>query len=173
MNIKLGDIRLPLDPHPTFLGITLDPKLKFDSHLKTIVSKLAKRINLFKKIKGLKINDIKINSILFKSTVRSVFDYDFIPLSCPTQRISSQLQIIQNRILKQIKYFPPGTSIKEIHKFFNLQHLETKTSYLLKKFHSAKTNYDLISPELEKFKEETNPLRRKLTTVFNKLITQY
>ena len=156
MNTKLGNIRLPLDPHPIFLGITLNLKLKFDSHLETIESKLAKRINMFKKIKGLKYNDIKINSIQFKSTVRSVFDYAFIPRSC--QRISSQLRVIQIRILKQIKYFPPGTSIKEIHKFFNLQLLETRTSYLLKKFHSAKT----IS---EKFKEETYPLRRKLTTV--------
>ena len=52
-NIKLGDTRIPLKPHPTFLGITFDPKLNFMKHLENIELKLSKKVKLFRKIKSL------------------------------------------------------------------------------------------------------------------------
>ena len=47
-------------------------------HLEKIEDKLSKKVNLFKKIKSSNINSIKINLIIFKSIVRSIFDYAFI-----------------------------------------------------------------------------------------------
>ena len=62
--------------------VTLDPKLNFKKHQESIESKFASKINLFRKIKSLKINHVKINSILFISLILSIFDYAFIILSC-------------------------------------------------------------------------------------------
>ena len=172
LNLRLGDTRLPLEPHPTFLGIKLDPKLDFKNHLELIETKIARKVNLFKRIKELNINQIKINSILFKSLIRSLFDYAFIPLASPTQKISGKLQILQNRILKQIKYFPPRTRTIEIHAFFKIPLIENRTEELLKKFAIAKRHHDLIASELNQFKTEILPRQRKLTTVFDKILRQ-
>ena len=168
LNLRLGDTRLPLEPHPTFLGIKLDPKLDFKKHLELIESKIARKVNLFKRIKVLKINQIKINTILFKSLVRSLFDYAFIPLASPTQKINRKLQILQNRILKQIKYFPPKTT--DMHAFFKLQLIDQRTEELLKKFAIAKRHHDLISNELKNFKKTIFPKERKLLTIFDKIL---
>ena len=50
LNLSLGGTRPPLDPHPTFLGITLDSKLTFKKHLERIEIKMAKKIYVFEKI---------------------------------------------------------------------------------------------------------------------------
>jgi len=43
LNLRLGDTWLPLDPHPTFLRVTLDQKLTFLKHLEKIKTKMAKK----------------------------------------------------------------------------------------------------------------------------------
>ncbi len=166
----MKDTLLPLEPHPVFLGITLDPKLNFKKHLESIENKIASRINLFRKVKSLKINQTKINSILFKSLIRSIFDYAFIILSCPTQRIMGNLQRIQNRILRIIKYFPPRTRIADIHAHFRIMTLSERSDQLLKKFTLAKQDHDLISSELEEFEDEIFPKNRRLDTTFDKML---
>ena len=170
LNLSLNDTRIPLEPNPTFLGITLDPKLNFKAHLANMEKKIASKVNLFKKIKGLRINHIKINSILFKSLVRPVFDYAFIALCSPTQRIMDATQKIQNRILRAIKYFPPLTRIADIHIYFKIKSVGARSTELLKKFALAKRDHDLISSELSEFVSDTLPRDRKFDTTFDKLI---
>jgi len=170
LNLRLDGTWLPLDPHPTFLGITLDPKLTFTKHLEILETKMAKKSYLFRRIKGMKINSIRINSILFKSLIRSLSDYAFIPLSSPTQRIMKKLQSLQTRILRQIKYFPLKTRTSAILSYFNLDSLETRTAKLLAKFTKAKRDHDLISSELAIFKEKIHPTENKYRTTFDKML---
>ena len=161
---------IPIDPHPIFLGITLDPKLNFKKHLETLLNKISKKVNLFKKIKSLKINHIKINSILYKTLIRPIFDYAFIPISSPTQRIEADLQVIQNRFLRAIKYFPPRSRISDIHSFFKIKSIKNRSAELLKKFTIAKRDHDLISEDLEEFENEIASRDRKFVTVFDKML---
>ena len=170
LNLRIKETLIPLDPHPTFLGITLDPKLDFKKHMEIMTKKIANKVNLFRKIKSMKINHLKINSILFKSLIRPVFDYAFIAICSPTQRISSNMQIIQNRILRAIKYFPPRTRISDIHSFFKVKSIKCRSAELLKKFTIAKRDHDLISAELDEFQTETLPRDRKYETVFDKML---
>ncbi len=153
-----------------YVWVTLDPKLTFLKHLEKIETKMAKKAYLFKRIKGMKINSIRINSILFKSLIRSLSDYAFIPLSSPTQKIMKKLQTLQTRTLRQIKYFPLKTKTSAILGYFNLDSLETRTSKLLTKFTIAKRKHDLIERELATFKEKVYPTERKLLTIFVKML---
>ncbi|RNA31391.1 hypothetical protein BpHYR1_017762 [Brachionus plicatilis] len=50
------------------------------------------------------------------SLIRSLFNYCFIILQSGTQNIRAEMQKMQNRVLRIIKYFPLKTSIKTIHK---------------------------------------------------------
>ncbi len=86
--------------------------------------KIASKVNLFNKIKSLRFNHIKINSILFESLIRPVLDYAFIPFVSPTQRILDNAQKIQNRILRAIKYFTPRTLIADIHSHFKIKSIK-------------------------------------------------
>ena len=43
LNVHLKETIIPLEPYPTFLGITLDPKLSFKKHLESIELKIAYR----------------------------------------------------------------------------------------------------------------------------------
>ena len=170
INLRIKDTSIPLEPHPIFLGITLDPKLNFKKHLESIETKLSSKVNLFKNIKSLRINHIKINTILFKSLIRSIFDYAFIILNCPTQRILNDLQKMQNRILRSLKYFPLRTKSIRIHSFFNLQTIEKRSLELLKKFSLAKRDHNLLQAELEDFKNNIYIKSRKLHTTFDKML---
>ena len=87
INLHLDNHKIQLDPHPTFLGIELDPKLFFKAHLDASETKITAKLNLIKTIKGLNINSININKILFKSLIRSIFDYMAIILPTSTQKI--------------------------------------------------------------------------------------
>jgi hypothetical protein len=170
LNLRLKGTWLPLDPHPTFLGITLDPKLTFKKHLEKMETKMAKKTSLFKKIRSMKINSLKINSLLFKSLIRSLSDYAFIQLSSPTQRIMKKLQTMQIRILRQIKHFPLKSKTSTILGHFKLESLDNRTKNLLTKFANSKSNHDLIASELKSFKENVHRTERKLQTVFDKIL---
>ena len=170
INIRLYDTFIPLDPHPIFLGIQLDPKLNFKPHLESIEKKLASKVNLFKKIKSLPINHKRINIILFKSLIRSIFDYSFVILSSSSQKIIGDLQKIQNRILRAIKYFPPRTKISEIHSYFKIPTIQDRSDHLLRKFTLAKINHDLITAELENHSMQPSTNSHKPLTTFDKML---
>ena len=92
MKLKVENKRIPLDPFPIFLDIQLEPKLSFTKQLDRITEKTNNKINLLRKIKGMKVNAKKVNLMLYKSLIRSVFDYSFIILSTSTQKITHRLQ---------------------------------------------------------------------------------
>ena len=85
MKLLIDNTQIPMEPHPLFLGIKLDPKLSYSEHLTHISQKIANRVNLIRKIKGLKLkNQVEINLIIYKSLIRSIIDYAFIPLISST-----------------------------------------------------------------------------------------
>ncbi|RNA37760.1 RNA-directed DNA polymerase from mobile element jockey-like, partial [Brachionus plicatilis] len=119
---------VPLDPFPTFLGVKFDPKLSLKNLLENINAKAMSEINLIRRIKGLKLrNTIELSKIVFKGFIRSQFDYSFIPISCSTQKISSDLQKLQNKILRHIKYFLIKTRITKIHQHLKLDMLASRS----------------------------------------------
>ena len=129
-----------MEPNLTFLGIILDPKICFKPHLEQLEKKLVPKINILRRIKNFKwANSLALNITLYKSLIRSLFDYCLIILNVGTEQIKSKLQKIQNKILKIIKYFPTKTSIRSIHKVLNLDSIDERTNNLFVKFVKSKT----------------------------------
>ena len=115
MKLFINNTQIPMEPHTLFLGIKLDPKLSYSKHLTHISQKIANRVNLIRKLKGLMLkNQVDINLIIYKSLIRSIIDYAFIPLISSTQRILNKVQSIQNNTLRTIKRFSLRSSTAEI-----------------------------------------------------------
>ena len=157
IDLEIENQPIPLEPNPTFLGIELDPKLKYTNHFKEVIKKASKKTNILRKIKGFKwSNSININKTLYKSLIRSLFDYCFIILNTGTQRIKKDLQIFQNKILKIIKFFPLKASIDTIHKTLKMEKVEERSNSLFVKFLKSRTNHELIAKEINDFISNKN-----------------
>ena len=75
LKLTIDNTQIPLDPKPTFLGITLDPKINFKNHLEKIKNKINSKINLIKRIRGFKwVTSTKTAITLYKSFIRAIFD---------------------------------------------------------------------------------------------------
>jgi hypothetical protein len=86
--------------------------------------------------------------IVFKSLIRSNFDYMFIPLLTATQRIKDDVQKLQNRVLNIIQYFSFKTRITKIHQKLNVDMVDVRPTKLFKKFVNSKQDHTLIQQEL-------------------------
>lgn len=140
-------------------------------HLDKLTKKLGSKINLIKRFKALKVkNRTRLSLIIFKTVVRSLYDYSFVILSCDIQRISKNLQIIQNKILRSIKFFPLKTSINSIHQDLKIDTIEARTQKLLRSFIYSKDGTDLIPPAIEIHKRNQPAPKQRFQTVFDRII---
>ena len=171
LNLHMARHKIHLDPHPTFLGIKLDPKLSFEAHLEAVELKIKSKTNLMKTIKSMNINSANINKILYKSLIRSVFDYMFIILSTSTQKILNSTQKLQNKILKIVKFFPLRTKITDLHAQLGFEMVNSRSEKLFHKFLLTRLNNELIQEEFTKYLDELplEPQPKKFFTLFDQM----
>ena len=165
----LNNLPIPMEPFPVFLGIKLVPKLSYRSHLEHITTKIVDRIRLIRKIKSMNLkNQTEICLTIFKSLIRSIFDYAFIPTISPTQQITKQLQILQNRALRSIKFFPLKTSTKTIHDFFKIDQISTRANKIAKKYANSRQAHPQLREDYALFAAtRTASETSKFKTIFD------
>lgn len=94
-----------------FLGIVIDRKLTFEDHIKYISKNALKGLNVIKCLAGVSWGaDPKILSILYKSIVRSHFDYSSLVYINSTH--VNKLDLLQNRALRTISGAMCSTPIR-------------------------------------------------------------
>jgi len=132
----------------------LDPKLSFKKQLEIISSSVLNKINIFKRIKGFKWNNgKKLSIIIYKSLIRSIFEYCHTICKCGTQRLSGFLQKMQNRILRTIKWFPFKTSTNQIHEYFSLKPIDLRLTSLFNNFMKKRSNHPVLQNEISNYPE--------------------
>ena len=171
LNLHINGVPIPMEPFPVFLGIKLDPKLSYKSHLEHITNKIVDRIRMIRKIKSMKLkNQTEICLTVFKSLIRSILDYAFIPSISPTQQIIKQLQSLQNRALRSIKFFPLKTSTLHIHNFFKIDLISSRTTKIAKKYANSRLAHPQLRADYILFAAtRTAPESSKYKTIFDKL----
>ena len=93
---------------------------------------------------------------MYNSLIRSLFDYCHVIVSTSTQRITNDIQKIQNKILKIVKKFPIKTSIDTIHKQLNIIKLDARLKQLFTQFIMRKKRDDLLFDELRAYALESS-----------------
>ena len=128
------------------------------NHLEQISTKIISRTRLIRKIGSLNLNNHReLCMIIFKSQIRSILDYAFIPTLSPCQKISTKLQTLQNRALKSIKYFPLKTSTQHIHTFFKTERVKSRAASIARRFALSRLHHEQLANDYNSFRLNRNP----------------
>ncbi|KAI8420096.1 hypothetical protein MSG28_008678 [Choristoneura fumiferana] len=103
INIIYDNNSIPIDSHHKFLGVIIDDKLKFDKHINHICQNAMKSINVMRSLAGTFWgSDPKTLNMLYKSIVRSHFDYSSMAYMNASCTLLKKLDVIQNMGLRVI-----------------------------------------------------------------------
>lgn len=101
--IQYGNNSIPIVKSKKFLGVILDTSLSFRKHIDYIISNANKGLNILKSLAGLSWGaDPKILGMLYKSIVRSHFDYSTLGYMIASNADLKKIGIIQNKALRII-----------------------------------------------------------------------
>ena len=144
--------------------------MSFTAHLNKIKSKISSKTNLIKRIKSFKWNtSIKTSIKLYKSYIRSIFDYCLTIVQTSTEKIKNEIQKIQNSILKTIKYFPTICSTNYIHQELKIEKFADRTNKLFYRYTSKKMLNSIIINNVKEYLQKNPPnsrIKNKFTTPF-------
>ena len=86
LSLKIQDVCIKKEENPCYLGIRLDPKLTFKTHILDVSAKVTKRLNLLKRLASTNWGSDKLTlRQLYTGYVRAVLDY-----SAPLQITASK-----------------------------------------------------------------------------------
>lgn len=103
VNVNYNNVNILQTRQQKFLGVVLDDKLKFDRHINYIIQNALKGINIMRCLAGVFWgSDPKILSTIYKSIVRSHFDYSCLAYFNCSPTFLKKLDIIQNTALRII-----------------------------------------------------------------------
>lgn len=102
-SILYNDVPLPWTNKQKFLGICLDQKLSFQSHIDKIIQSASRALDILRSLAGVHWgSDPQILSMLYKSIVRSHFDYSTLAYMNANLSVLRKLDILQNKALRII-----------------------------------------------------------------------
>ena len=96
--ITIHDSAIHSEEHITVLGVKLDAKLKFDSHITDIVKRASKQINVLKRIS--KFLDAKSRINIYTTFISANFNYCPISWMFCGKKNSKLLEKLQERVLR-------------------------------------------------------------------------
>ncbi|CAF4423479.1 unnamed protein product [Rotaria sp. Silwood2] len=158
INIKIQDTIVTPSDSTRYLGIIIDKRLNWRSHIHHIESKIAGRISLLRFLNktAYESND-KIMLNIFKSIARTMIIYGYPILLTPNDKIWERLQIIQNKAIRAALGLPIYTSVDYIHRITNIPKIKEYAVTLLQRYiQTAICNNDIT-------------LTNHLQSIYNKL----
>lgn len=151
IELKIFDEKIRMEKNPTYLGITLDPKLSFEKHIKDIRERCTRKLNILKVLNNKKFElPLRVKIQVYATLVRSVIEYG-APLwnGLSPQNIKS-LESIQYHALRIILKLPIGSTKTQIYETINIPRLSDRFELLHSKYiNRALNNIDLMNNLLE------------------------
>ena len=166
LSLQLDNIRLPTIRNPKILGLTFDPKLTFNEHIKTSEDKAGKTINILKALTSThwgKNKETLTNT--YKTVTRPILEYAgtiYAPIISDKQLTA--LQVKENQGLRIATGCTSDTNINHIHD-------ETKILPIEKhlRLHSSLLRQKASHPDhpLHRLTTQPQPPRLRKKTIFN------
>ena len=166
LSLQLDNTRLPTIRNPKILGLTFDPKLTFNEHIKTSKDKAGKTINILKALTSThwgKNKETLTNT--YKTVTRPILEYAgtiYAPIISDKQLTA--LQVKENQGLRIATGCTSDTNINHIND-------ETKILPIEKhlRLHSSLLRQKASHPDhpLHRLTTQPQPPRLKKKTIFN------
>ena len=116
INICLFGQSIPVCQEADFLGMTFDSRLTWEAQTRKMQSRAYSRLNLLRAVSYLSTKpnpNLLVN--LYKSTIRSIFEYCSVGIISAAEVHMEKLQVLQNQALRVILRVPAYISIKDLH----------------------------------------------------------
>lgn len=115
INMMFQGRNIEISNEVKYLGLTLDKKLNYNSHIENTKSKAIKCMySLYSMLKSTRLN-LRNKNILYKSVIRPIITYASPIWSGAPKRFIKQLQVVQNRCLKLIHNLPRLYRTAKLH----------------------------------------------------------
>lgn len=135
VNILYNNELVPIVKEKKFLGVIFDTKLKFINHINYIIKNSMKGINILRSLAAISWgSDPKILTILYKSLVRSHFDYSCLAYLNANASVLRKLDIIQNMALRIISGAMRTTPINSMEVETCIEPLSIRRLHLAERF---------------------------------------
>ena len=132
VNITLDDHILQVVPSYKYLGVILDPLLKFNLHLKFIAKTVAYKTYKLCNLRPYLNQRLSVN--IFVATILPYLDYADILFSTTHDNLLKPLQYAQNRCLKICLKYPHLTSTDVVHSDANCNYLSDRRRIHMENF---------------------------------------
>ena len=128
--LKLEDMPVPQVDNPTFLGVTLDTRLTWKTHLEAVAARSVRKLGLLKKLAGTTWGaDTNILRRVYTGAVRPIMEYATTSWATASNTNKNKLDKVQNVALRAIVGAMKTTPIKEMEKRADLEPLELRRTF--------------------------------------------
>jgi ribonuclease HI len=176
--LMINGSKLKMDTKVKFLGMFFDSKLNWVEHVKYVVGKCSKRLNLMRSLTGTSFGaNKKCLLTIYNILIRSVLDYGAIVYDTASQTTKNMIENIQNRALSICCGSMKGTPVAALQVEcgempLRLRRLKQQIKYAIKvksdKNHpAAKVFKPHWTNQYGSFNEERTPLFTKVTEFFD------
>ena len=152
VSLKIGGSNIKPATNVTLLGMDLDNKLKFDSHIHDICRKAAKQINALKRLS--KLLNLESRMAIFRSFIMSNFNYCCLVWHACGAKNTHKLEKLQERALRFV-YLDTDSNYNELLDradlaTLHLGRMRTLATEVYKSIHKLNPPYiqDLYKPKI-------------------------
>ena len=170
--ITLDNSLITSVPSIKFLGVTLDPKMKFNEHIKEICTKVARSSGVLYNLQ--KYLDTHTLITLYYSLVYPYLQYCILAWGGASQIHLNKLEILQKRCIRIItgsSYFSHTTPLFKQHNILKLKDIYNLkiAEYAYKNQHSLQSQHNRTHTHNTRFRSNLLPHFARLTTTQNSL----
>ncbi|GFX35415.1 probable RNA-directed DNA polymerase from transposon BS [Trichonephila clavipes] len=142
-NIKIQNSQIKKVDQPTYLGVTLDPKLRFSKHIKQTANKALGKQNILRKLSGTSWSSRpQTLKSTFCTVIRPVLEYA-TPIWTPASiSVKRKLDSVQHRATKIIIGAVSSTNNEKAEQECGLPPLESRRKLATIKFTNKVRSYD-------------------------------
>jgi hypothetical protein len=171
IQLYLGNDKIEYCENPTYLGITLDKKLKGKSHISQIADRGKRRLALMRRVAGVKwVCTMETLTNTYKTYVRPTLKYgmEVFPAAIPNE--TKQLDIVQNQALRIITGGVKTTPITAMEIYTGIEPLNARRDSAVMVLHEKLCRLDPCweTPHTARLKTHKTFIER-----FNEIKSEY
>ena len=122
IKLTYNKTKLKYEKNPKFLGLTLDPKMLLTTHSNSVHSRVLRRVNMLKRIRGMSWGaSTKLILSTYQTLARTIIDYGPFATICTTEECRKKLETLQRAAIRVATYWPPHTPASQIYSKINLE----------------------------------------------------